>query len=190
MEGDVSGSFDIPRPLCRNTIRKLPPGAHRCGRGSGLDQTFLSHRALGREWRQRIVPRPQRPGNLFPPIPRPHKIDGRSRLLNVVLRAGKRMESRKPPATEGALLTSYIPERTPLISRSARTPAAASSPCDVRSMVFQINNQFTISRTIACHLQPTAPGGWTSLFSVAGRSRWRNEVIRDEDCSRLIVTVH
>jgi hypothetical protein len=58
MEGDVSGSFDISRPLHRNSIRKLPPGAHGCGCGSGLDQRFFSRRALGCEWRQCIVPRP------------------------------------------------------------------------------------------------------------------------------------
>ena len=90
----------------------------------------------------------------YPDDPVIYMIDRRSWLLDVVLRAGKWMESRQSPATDDALLTSYIPERTSVISRSARTPTTASSPCDVRPMVFQINNQFTISRTIACHLQP------------------------------------
>jgi hypothetical protein len=189
MEGGVSGSFDIPRPLRQNSIRKLPPGAHDCGCGCGLDQRFFSRRALGREWHQRIVPDPDDPVISLLPF---HglMIDKRSWLLDVVLRAGKRMGSCQSPAHDDALLASYILERTPLISRSTRTPAAASSPCGVRSMVFQINNQFTISRTTACHLQPTAPGGWASPCSVVGRSRWRDEVIRDDDCSRLIDTVH
>ena len=47
MEGDVSGSFDISRPLHQNSICWLHRGRHNCRCGGGwLGQRFFSHRAL------------------------------------------------------------------------------------------------------------------------------------------------